>query len=312
MNDRFNTIAGWTLFGGILALGLSSLSGHYFGANKPERPETMGYPIAGADEGAGGAAAVVEPIGNRLAKADAAKGEAIFAKCKACHTVDQGGANGIGPNLWAVLGDAIGQGRGGFAFSDSLKGKGGKWDFATIDTWLTNPKAFADGTKMSFAGLTDPMDRANVILYLNSKGSNLPLPAPVAAAAAPAAGAPTAAAAAIVGDAAAGEKVFAKCKACHTIDQGGANGIGPNLYAIAGDAIAEGRNGFAFSDALKGHKGNWDAATLDQWLAGPAKFAAGTKMTFAGLEDAKQRADVIAYLNSKGGKLTLGAAPATK
>jgi cytochrome c len=209
-----------------------------------------------------------------------------------------------------VIGDAIGQGRAGFAFSDSLKGKSGKWDFATLDTWLTNPKAFAEGTKMSFAGLTSPEDRANVILYLNSKGSNLPLPAPVAAAAAPAAGAPTTAVAAIVGDAAAGEKVFAKCKSCHTIDQGGANGIGPNLYAIAGDAIAEGRGGYAFSDALKAHKGNWDEATLNQWLSGPAKFASGTKISFAGLDDAKQRADVIAYLNSKGGKLTLGAAPA--
>jgi cytochrome c len=314
MNDRFNTIAGWTLFGGILALGLSSLSSHYYLADKHERPETMGYAIAGADAGTGGAAAAVEPIGNRLAKADAAKGEAIFAKCKACHTVDQGGANGIGPNLWAVLGDTIGAGRGGFAFSDVLKGKGGKWDFATLDTWLTNPKAFADGTKMSFAGLPSPDDRANVILYLNSKGSNLPLPAPVAAAAAPAAGttgAPGATpAVAVVGDAAGGEKVFAKCKACHTVDQGGANGIGPNLYAVAGDAIGEGRGGFAFSDGLKAHKGTWDAATLDQWLTGPAKFAAGTKMTFAGLDDAKQRADVIAYLNSKGGKLTLGAAPA--
>ncbi len=311
MDDRFNTIAGWTLFGGIVALGLGSLSSHYFMADKPERPATMGYAIAGVEDAAGGAATAVEPIANRLAKADAAKGEAIFAKCKACHTIDQGAANGIGPNLWAVIGDAVGVGRGGFAFSDSLKGKGGKWDFATLDTWLTNPKAYADGTKMSFAGLTSPEDRANVILYLNSKGSNLPLPAPVAASAAPAAGAAAATpAVAMVGDAGAGEKVFAKCKACHTIDQGGANGIGPNLYAIAGDAIAEGRGGFAFSDGLKAHKGNWDAATLDQWLAGPAKFATGTKMTFAGLDDAKQRADVIAYLNSKGGKLTLGAGAA--
>ena len=310
MSDRFNTIAGWALFGGIVALGLSSLSGHYFGADKHERPETMGYAIAGADEGAAGGAAAVEPIANRLAKADAAKGEATFAKCKACHTIDQGGANGIGPNLWAVIGDAIGQGRGGFAFSDGLKGKSGKWDFAELDKWLTSPAAYATGTKMTCAGLTDPADRANVILYLNSKGSNLPLPAPVAAAAAPAAGAAATPAVAMVGDAAAGEKVFAKCKACHTIDQGGANGIGPNLYAVAGDAIGEGRGGFAFSDGLKAHKGNWDAATLDQWLSGPAKFATGTKMTFAGLDDAKQRADVIAYLNSKGGKLTLGAAPA--
>ena len=306
MSNRFNTIAGWTLFGGIVALGLSSLSSHYFLADKTEPPETMGYAIAGADAGAGGAAAVA-PIANRLAKADAAKGEAIFAKCKACHTIDQGAANGIGPNLWAVVGDTIGQGRGGFAFSDVLKGKGAKWDFDSLDQWLTNPKKFADGTKMSFAGLASPEDRANVILYLNSQGSNLPLPAPVAAAAAPAAGA-AAPAAAVVGDAASGEKVFAKCKACHTIDQGGANGIGPNLYGIAGDAIGEGRGGFAFSDGLKAHKGNWDAATLDQWLTGPAAFASGTKMTFAGLTDAKQRADVIAYLNSKGGKLTLGAA----
>ena len=189
MSDNFNTIAGWTLFGGIVALGLSSLSAHYFMADKHERPETMGYAIAGVEAAGGaGAAAAVEPIENRLAKADAAKGEAIFAKCKACHTIDQGAANGIGPNLWAVVGDTVGAGRGGFAFSDSLKGKGGKWDFATLDQWLTNPKAFADGTKMSFAGLTSPEDRANVILYLNSKGSNLPLPAPVAAAAAPAAG----------------------------------------------------------------------------------------------------------------------------
>jgi cytochrome c len=310
MNDRFNTIVGWTLFGGIVALGLSSISSHYFEADKPERPETMGYTVAVADTGTG--AAVVEPIANRLAKSDAAKGEAIFAKCKACHTIDQGGANGIGPNLWAVIGDAIAQGRGGFAFSDALKAHTGKWDFDTLDKWLTSPAAFAAGTKMTFAGLASPDDRANVILYLNSKGSNLPLPAPVAAAAAPAAGAAAATpAVAMVGDPAAGEKTFAKCKSCHTIDQGGPNGIGPNLYAVAGDAIAEGRGGFAFSDALKAHKGTWDEATLNQWLSGPAKFAPGTKMTFAGLDDAKQRADVIAYLNSKGGKLTLAAAPAS-
>ena len=205
VNDRFNTVAGWALFGGIVALGLSSLSSHYFLADKHERPETMGYAIAGAEEAAGAAAAVVEPIANRLAKADAAKGEATFAKCKACHNVEQGGANGIGPNLWAVIGDAIGQGRAGYAFSDSLKAKAGKWDFDQLDKWLTSPAAYATGTKMSFAGLADPADRANIILYLNSKGSNLPLPVPVAAAAAApaAAGAAVMPVVAMVGDAAA-------------------------------------------------------------------------------------------------------------
>lgn len=299
MDDRFNTIAGWTLFGGIVALGLSSLSAHYFLADKQHRPETMGYAIEGVvEEGAEGGAAAELPLANLLAAGDVAKGEAVFAKCKACHTAEQGGANGIGPNLYGVVGESVAAGRGGYAFSDALKAKGGKWDFASLNEWLKNPKAYADGTKMSFAGLPKGEDRANVILYLNSLGSNLPLPAPEAvpaAGAAPGAGATVA----LVGDAAKGEAIFAKCKACHTIDQGGANGIGPNLFGVYGEAVAGDRGGYAFSDALKGKGGTWDDATLDAWLAGPAKFAQGTKMTFAGISDAQQRADVIAYLKSK-------------
>ncbi|MFM9937352.1 MAG: c-type cytochrome [Novosphingobium sp.] len=191
MDDRFNTIAGWTLFGGIVALGLSSLSGHYFLADKENRPAKMGYAIEGVEAEAGGAA-VVEPIAVRLAKGDVAKGEATFAKCKACHSVAQGGANGIGPNLYAVVGEAQAAGRGGYAFSDALKAKGGKWDFANLDEWLTSPAKYATGTKMSFAGLGDAQQRADVILYLNSQGSNLPLPAAEAAAAPAGAAAPAA------------------------------------------------------------------------------------------------------------------------
>ena len=193
MNDSFNAIAGWTLFGGVMALGLSSLSSHYFMADKDHRPEKMGYVIEGVEAAGGAAAAVVAPIANRLAIGDVAKGEATFAKCKACHSVDQGGANGIGPNLWAVAGKAKAA-HPGFAYSDALKGKGGNWDFASLDEWLTSPAKYATGTKMSFAGLTDAQQRADVILYLNSKGANLPLPAAEAApaAAAPVAGAPAA------------------------------------------------------------------------------------------------------------------------
>jgi cytochrome c len=128
----------------------------------------MGYAIAGADDSAGGAAVAVEPIANRLGKADAAKGEAIFAKCKACHTIDQGAANGIGPNLWAVVGDDVGVGRAGYAFSDSLKGKAGKWDFDTLDKWLTNPAAFIPGSRMPYAGQADAKKRAEVIAYLKT------------------------------------------------------------------------------------------------------------------------------------------------
>jgi cytochrome c len=126
-----------------------------------------------------------------LASADPSKGQQVFQKCGACHNATQGGPNGIGPNLYGVVGDNIAQGRGGFAFSDALKAVGGKWDFDKLNTWLTNPRKFAPGTKMTFAGLGSPEDRANVIVYLNSQGSNLPLPkAPAAAPTASATGAP--------------------------------------------------------------------------------------------------------------------------
>ena len=294
MDDRFNTIAGWTLFSGIVALGLSSLSGHFFRADKTNRPETMGFAIAGV--GGAGAAATELPIEALLAKADPAKGEEVFKKCASCHTINQGGANGIGPNLYAILGDGIAVGRGGFAFSDGLKKHSGKWDFKTASDWLKNPRAFADGTKMTFAGLDDAQDRANVLAYLNKQGSNLPLPAvPAAPAGAAAAGA---APAVVAGDPAKGAEVFKKCAACHTINGGGANGIGPNLAKVVGDDVGKGRGGFAFSSGLAGKGGKWDAATLDKWLTSPRDFAAGTKMTFAGLDNAQDRADVIAYLKA--------------
>ena len=186
MDDRFNTTAGWVLGAGIIALGLSSISSRYFHADKSHRPEKMGYEIAGVVASEGGAAKE-EPIEARLAAADPAKGEAAFAKCKSCHTIDAGGANGIGPNLNATMGKAV-AGHAGFAYSDDLKKVGGSWDWAKMDAWLKSPKAMAAGTKMTFAGISDAQDRADVILYLNKQGSNLPLPAvPAAPAAVPAA-----------------------------------------------------------------------------------------------------------------------------
>jgi cytochrome c len=177
--SKGNTIAGWVLAGGIAALGLSIATGMAF---KAERPEKMGYPIEGVEEaGEHGAAAVEVPIATLLATADLAKGADAFKKCTACHTVNQGGANGLGPNLYATMGEPIGQGKAGFAFSDALKGVGGNWDFDKMNAWLTSPRKFAPGTKMTFAGLSDPKERADIIAYLNTQGSNLPLPAAPAA-----------------------------------------------------------------------------------------------------------------------------------
>lgn len=182
MDDRFNTIAGWVLFAGIVALASSIVAGEYFHS---ERPEKMGYPIAGVQEEGSGGAAAEQPIETYLATADPAKGEQTFNKCMACHNADKGGPNQMGPNLWGVLGEAIGQGKG-FAFSDALSKKGGTWNWDNLSQWLTSPKAFAPGTKMTFAGLSNPQDRANVIAFLNTH-SDSPLPLPKAPAAAPAA-----------------------------------------------------------------------------------------------------------------------------
>ena len=168
-----NTIAGWVLFGCASALGLSIASGMIYHSGAPEK---AGYPVESADGAEGGSEKVVEPIANRLAKADVTKGQASFAKCAACHTITSGGANGVGPNLWAAMGKAHGH-VAGFAYSEALKGVPGNWTFEAMDHWLASPRKYAAGTKMTFAGLSDPQERANVIAYLNSQGSNLPLPA---------------------------------------------------------------------------------------------------------------------------------------
>jgi cytochrome c len=199
MIDRNNTIAGWVLGAGIVALGGAILFGKVIEGHVPGEGK-QGYVIQGVESSEGGGAGPVVPLATLLASADVAKGEAVFKKCTACHTINSGGANGIGPNLYATLGKPLGS-HAGFAYSEALKGKGGTWTFEAANEWLTNPKKYAPGNKMTFAGLSNPEDRANLLVYLNAQGSNLPLPPPPAEgaapaeAAAPAEGAPAAAAA---------------------------------------------------------------------------------------------------------------------
>jgi len=101
-------------------------------------------------------------------------------------------------------------------------------------------------------------------------------------------------------DAAKGKEIANRlCVACHTFNKGDPNRIGPNLYDVFAEPIAEGHNDYPFSSALKAHeKEKWTAELLNAWLANPQDFAHGTKMTFVGLPKAKDRADVIAYLDS--------------
>jgi cytochrome c len=177
MDDRFNTIAGWTLGAGIVFLGAWLVTGELF---ESERPEPMGYPIPGVEQEGGGAAAAEQPIAHFLQTADAARGEGVFRKCTTCHSVNQGGANGLGPNLWGRVGSPIAS-VAGYSYSDALRQHAGdSWSWENLSHWLASPRAFAPGTKMTFAGLSDPQDRADLLVYLNSQGGSLQLPPPPA------------------------------------------------------------------------------------------------------------------------------------
>ena len=99
------------------------------------------------------------------------------------------------------------------------------------------------------------------------------------------------------GDPAAGEKVFRKCKACHTVEEDGPSRVGPNLYGIVGASVAA-VDGFRYSGALTDHGGDWTPDRLAAFLANPRKAVPGTKMSFAGLRKPEDQADVIAYLAS--------------
>jgi cytochrome c len=204
MSDTTNTFFGWTLFAGIIALGSTIVAGEYFHSDAPEKG---GYEVADAAPAEGGGAEAAKPT--NFAAGDAAKGAEVFKKCASCHTINSGGANGIGPNLYGIMGQKHGH-IAGFAYSAGLLAKPGNWDFPAMDAWLKSPKKYAEGTKMSFAGLSKPEDRADVIAYLNAQGSNLPVPA------APAEDAPAEAAPAEAGAAPAGAPADGEAPAAET------------------------------------------------------------------------------------------------
>jgi cytochrome c len=101
--------------------------------------------------------------------ADPQIGDRKAASCKACHTFDAGGPDMAGPNLHDAYGQPMGRNRPGFGYSAALRDAGGKWDDATLDAWLKNPQAVVPGTAMMFGGISDPLNRADVIAYLRSQ-----------------------------------------------------------------------------------------------------------------------------------------------
>jgi cytochrome c len=145
------------------------------------------------------AAAPAVPLGTLLASADAAAGQAAVKKCSSCHNFGEGESNKTGPLLYGVVGRLIGS-HEGFAYSAGMeehKAKGDTWTYENLNAFITSPKTFTPGTKMSFAGVKDPVERANILAYLSTLSSSpVPFPPPEAAPAADAGAAPADAAAA--------------------------------------------------------------------------------------------------------------------
>jgi cytochrome c len=222
----FNKYAGAVLATGFVIALLYNASGMVFSDEKVAKP---GFKVEVAEEAGGAAAAPDVPPdwGTVLKTADVAAGQAVFAKCQSCHSLT---ANGTGPNLTGVVGRKPGT-EPGYAYSDAMKAEGAKapiWDYEHLYEYLKAPQAYVNGTKMTFVGLKQPQDRINIIAYLHTQGSTLPIPAPnPAAAAAPAAGAAAAGAAPAPGATPAGKPVATGSTATPATGAGGPAGNGP-------------------------------------------------------------------------------------
>ena len=183
MSDLFgNKIAGTVLATGLVLLGLNTVGGALFKTEKPEKP---GYFVEvtshSSDVDTGPVWEPPTDYGVLLANADVAKGEKKVGACTSCHTFEQGGATKQGPNLYDVVMRDKG-GVSGFSYSEAMASAGGKWNYADLDTYLADPKAFIPGNAMNYAGLRKEDDRMNVIAYLHTLSANpAPLPEPLPA-----------------------------------------------------------------------------------------------------------------------------------
>jgi cytochrome c len=166
---------------GLMALLLATVIGHVGDilVHEPEAGshiEIAGVETASAPAAAATAPAELKPIEPFLAKANIDDGKKVANQCKVCHTLGKGEPARIGPNLYGIIGEKIAA-RAGFQFSAALQKLSGDWSFDELNKWLNGPQQLAPGTKMTFVGIKDEQQRADVIAYLNSL-SDAPQPLP--------------------------------------------------------------------------------------------------------------------------------------
>lgn len=189
-----NKIFGSIIAAALLVMGLQTVSAAVFssGGHHGHHGEKKPYEEAIKDKYAywtevkmassgGDEVEEVYDLGLLLASADAGKGGRVFgAVCASCHTIEQGGANGTGPNLYGLIGSDIAS-RAGFGYSSALSGVDGGWTYEALDSWIIDPQKFARGSAMVANVKKDP-DRANLIAYLAENSPGAPaFPAPLPA-----------------------------------------------------------------------------------------------------------------------------------
>ncbi len=184
---ELNKILGAVLGTCLVLLALNIGANALFAPHVPAKP---GFAIAVATHEGAGAPAAKEPevpLPVLLAKANVDKGKTTARQCQACHTFEKGGPNRVGPNLWGIVDSPRGEDRGGFNFSQAMKTKGGKWSFDELFKFLKSPRDYIPGTAMTFAGISNDQQRADVIAFLDTLADN-PVPLPKAEASAPSGG----------------------------------------------------------------------------------------------------------------------------
>ncbi|MDA9956240.1 cytochrome c family protein [Candidatus Pelagibacter sp.] len=170
---EINKIIAAILMVALLVIGLGKIADSVFHVKKPK---TTGYQVEVESRIASNTSQTVEVVENIdiatiMALGDVASGEKIFKKCAACHSINKGGKNKIGPALYNVVGRAVG-GLDGYKYSKTLASYGKEWTFEELNGFLLKPASYLKGTKMSYAGLRKEKDRASVIKYLNQNSDS--------------------------------------------------------------------------------------------------------------------------------------------